>query len=303
MKDVICFGALNLDTLYSVNRIAREDEESHIKDYEEVPGGSAANTAVGLARLGLKVGYIGKISRDREGKLILNDLEKEGVNTDGIIISKNKKSGTVRGYVDKNGERALYVAPGINDTLVFQEINLEYSSCTRFLHLTSFVGTKPFQAQKEVLKTISKKIIISFDPGNLYAQKGIKSLESILKRCHILFLNEKELRILTGKNFMDGSKVLLEKGVRVVAVKLGNKGCYITKGKKSHLIDSFKVKVVDTTGAGDAFCSGFLYGLIHKMDLYDCGRIGNYVASCSIKKIGSRAGLPTLSDLQNAKIF
>ena len=84
--DVICFGALNTDRLYRVNRIAREDEESYITDFKEAPGGSAANTAVGLARLGLKVGYIGKVSDDREGKLLMKDFEKEGVNTDGIVV-------------------------------------------------------------------------------------------------------------------------------------------------------------------------------------------------------------------------
>jgi ribokinase len=86
--------------------------------------------------------------------------------------------------------------------------------------------------------------------------------------------------------------------VEIVAVKLGSKGCYVTDGKQSHNVEPFKVKVVDTTGAGDAFCAGFLYGLISGKNLYDCGRIGNFVASRCIMKMGARPGLPYLKDLK-----
>jgi ribokinase len=85
--------------------------------------------------------------------------------------------------------------------------------------------------------------------------------------------------------------------VKVVAVRLGSKGCYVTDGKQGHHVEAFKVNVVDTTGAGDAFCAGFLYGLIKHKNLDECGRIGNFVASRCTTKIGARAGLPTLEGL------
>src|SRR3990170_2159296 len=106
--EVVCFGALNMDKLYRVNRIAREEEESFILDFKESPGGSAANTAVGLARLGIKTGYVGKVADDREGKLLISDFKREDVDTRGITISNVGRSGTVIGFVDQNGERALY---------------------------------------------------------------------------------------------------------------------------------------------------------------------------------------------------
>jgi len=272
--DVVCFGALNVDKLYRVNRIAREDEHSFIIDFVEAPGGSAANTAVGLARLGLRVGYIGKVASDKEGKLLLNDFKREKVDIEGITIAKKGISGIVFGFIDEEGNRALYVAPGVNDSLAFEEINLEYASGAEFLHLTSFVGEKPFTAQKKLLKAISN-VKLSFDPGELYARKGLTLLKPFLKRCYVVFPNENELKLLTGKDYREGSKLLLKAGASIVAVKLGKKGCYVTDGKESHLIEPYKVKVVDTTGAGDAFCAGFLYGLIKGKDLYECGRLGN----------------------------
>jgi len=294
--DIICFGALNMDKLYFVNRIAKEEEESFITGFKESPGGSAANTAVGLARLGLKTGYIGKVSNDREGKLLLESFEKEGVDTGGVMISREGRSGIVIGFVDKEGDRALYVDPGVNDTIEFREINLGYAGSAQFLHLTAFVGEKPFEAQKRLVEALSD-IKVSLDPGDLYARKGLKALKPLIERTFVAFLNEKEMKLLTGKSYREGSEVLLNMGISVVAVKLGKMGCYVTNGKEAHLVEPYKVKVIDTTGAGDAFCAGFLYGLIKNKDLYECGRLGNFVASRCIVKMGAREGLPKLSDL------
>jgi ribokinase len=296
--DVIGFGALNIDKLYKVNMIAKKEEESFVTDFKESPGGSAANTIVGLARLGLKTGYIGKVAEDREGGLLLNDFRKENVDTSGIIISRQGRSGVVMGYIDRKGERALYVDPGVNDWLEFKEINLEYAGRAKFLHLTSFVGEKPFEAQKKLVKKLSEAKI-SFDPGALYARKSLTSLKPIIRRSFVMLPNENEVRLLTGKDYEGGSKALIKEGVSVVAVKLGERGCYVTNGKENHLVEPYEKKLVDTTGAGDAFCAGFLYGLIKGRDLYECGRLGNFVAARCISKMGARTGLPRLPDLKD----
>jgi ribokinase len=296
--DAVGFGALNVDKLFKVNKIAKEEEESFITDCEEACGGSAANTMVGLARLGCKVGFIGKVAGDREGKMLINDFQREGVNTNGIIHSKHGRSGTVMGFVDRRGERALYVDPGVNDTVEFNEIDMKYAFQTRFLHLTSFIGEKSFQTQKRLVEALPENARLSLDPGELYAEKGMQMLEPLIDRTSVLMPSQGELQLLTRKDYYrKGAEVLLRKGVGVVAAKLGSKGCYVTDGKESHLIEAFKVKVVDTTGAGDAFCAGFLYGLISGKSLYECGRIGNFVASKCIIKVGARTGLPTLEDL------
>jgi len=295
--DVIGFGALNVDKLYRVDKIAKEGEESFALDFQEAPGGSAANTIVGLARLGLRTGYIGKVANDREGKLLLKDFEREGVNTEGIVSAKTGRSGVVTGYVDRRGERALYVDPGVNDSLEFKEINLEYASRARFLHITSFVGDKPFEAQKRLVNKLPN-IDVSLDPGEIYAIKGLVALKPLIKRSSVVFPNENEVKMLTGEDYERGSRVLLREGARIVAVKLGGKGCYVTNGSQSHMVKPYKTKVVDTTGAGDAFCAGFLYGLVQSKDLYTCAKLGNFVAARCITRIGARTGLPAQKDLR-----
>ena len=111
--------------------------------------------------------------------------------------------------------------------------------------------------------------------------------------------NAKELEQITGESdAKKGAAFLLAKGVKVVAVKLGEKGCFVTDGEEQHAIEAFKTGVVDTTGAGDAFCAGFLYGLLNGTSLLECGRIGNFVASRKVTRMGARAGLPYKKDLE-----
>lgn len=299
--DAVGFGALNIDKLFKVNKIAGKDEESFVIDYHESCGGSAANTIVGLARLGLNTGFVGKVADDREGQLLLNDFEEENVDTKGIVVAKRGQSGVVMGFVDNIGERALYVAPGVNDTMDFKEVNMDYVEKTKFLHLTSFVGNKSFETQKKLVEQLPEHVKINFDPGALYAKRGLLALRPIIKRVFALFPNEIELKLLTGREYEDGATKLVEEGVNIVAVKLGKKGCFVTDGEESYLVEPFKVEVVDTTGAGDAWNAGFLYGLHKGKSLRECGKIGNFVASKCIMKMGARTGLPQLADLH--KIF
>jgi ribokinase len=295
----IGFGALNVDKLFRVDSIAAAEEESFIIDRTEACGGSAANTMVGLARLGSKVGFIGKVSDDSEGRKLLEDFKREGVDTTGIAIAESGRSGTVMAFVDKEGQRALYADPGVNNTLRFNEISQRYFSKAEFLHLTSFVGETSFQTQKRLCRALPERIKLSVDPGAFYAKRGSVELAPIIERTFAFMPNNRELQLLTGKsNYRDGAKILLEMGVQVVAVKLGSRGCYVTDGKESHLVRAFKVKVVDTTGAGDAFSAGFLFGLTSRRSFDICGRIGNFLASRCITKVGARAGLPTVEELE-----
>jgi ribokinase len=294
--EVIGFGALNLDRLYRVVRIAGVGEESYITRTTEASGGSAANTIVGLARLGVAVGCIGKLARDREGHRILRDLVNEAVDVNGVVVSEDGASGVVLCFVDDRGERTMYVRPGVNDEFTRQEVDVAYGRSTRFLHLSSFIGEQPFEAQ-QALVAACDDVCVSLDPGRRYAMKGLSALRPLLKRCLVVFPNESEVTLWTGEDYVNGARVLLQEGVHIVAVKLGARGCYVTDGVEAHRLDAYEVPVVDTTGAGDAFGAGFLYGLLMGKDLYACGDLGNYVASRKIRIDGARDGLPTRSDL------
>ena len=310
--DVVGFGALNVDKLYNVNKIAHEDEESYITGLTESCGGSAANTIVGLSRLGLNTGFIGKVASDSEGTLLLKNLEDERVDIDGVISEVDGRSGVVSGFVDKAGQRALYVDPGVNDMIGEDEVQTDYVAGSKIMHMASFVGKfedKSIKTQKAFLKRIPDDISVSLDPGRLYAEKGICFLEKFLERTNIILINEAELNLLTEEKYRNinysgnhktcemGSKILLDYGIDVIAVKRGNKGVYVTDGCQSYFMDALKVQCVDTTGAGDAFNAGFLYGLIKGENIEKSGLIGNFVASKCVEKCGATSGLPDVSGI------
>ena len=137
--DVIGFGALNVDKLYNVANIAGPDGESFIKAEEESPGGSAANTIIGLSKLGCSTSYIGKIAPDAEGDLLEYNLMINNVYLTNLIYADEGNSGKVLGFVSDKGERALYVDAGVNDEISIDEINPLNVNATKVLHYSSFV--------------------------------------------------------------------------------------------------------------------------------------------------------------------
>jgi len=295
--DVVGFGALNVDRIYYVDTIPGKDEESFVKRIEVHAGGSAANTITAIARLGLKSGIIGKIGKDSDGDFILSELLKEGVNVSGVIRSEGK-SGNALILVDESGNRAIIVDPGVNDEIRPEEINLAYVSEFKMIHLTSFVSRKSqesFKIQKRIVKELEIKI--SFDPGMIYSKKGFNEIREILKRTEIFMPNAAELRLLTEKDYRDGASEAIDAGVKVVVVKLGERGCYITDGDREVEVPAFPVKPADTTGAGDAFNAGFIYGYLKGMELEKCGRLGNFVAAHCIQYSGARKGLPGIKEI------
>lgn len=298
--DVIGIGALNYDRLYMVNKIAGGGEEERALSVVEAPGGSAANTIAGLSRLGVRTGFIGTVGSDRKGDFILDDLKKEGMDTSCVKRAKGA-TGTIIGFVDRKGERALYAYPGVNDSLEILKKHITYARSSKYLHLSSFVGDRSLRAQKRLIKE-AKGPRISFAPGMLYA-KRFRSIKSIIKKSSVIFLNIEETKLLTGSDYRDGAAELIGVGAEIVAITLGKKGCYVASEGKSHLVKAYPARAVDTTGAGDAFAAGFLYGLLEGRSTELCAKMGNWTASRCIARAGARDGLPYARDMKKQTTF
>jgi ribokinase len=296
-KEVIGLGALNYDVLYVVERIARGGEEVGIIDVKKAPGGSAANTIVALARLGVAVGFVGIVGTDEEGKLIQEEFRKEGVET--RIRREEGYTGAAIGFIDGTGERALYIYPGVNERLRIEDIDCAFVDNAHILHTSSFVNRAQLEMQCELAKRITSKL--SFSPGMLCFKYDFEDLAELIVRSEVVFLSLRELSaLLKGADYERGADILLKKGARIVCVTLGERGCYVANATgESHLIDAYPTTVVDTTGAGDAFAAGFLYGLLHERSIEESGKLGNLVASCCIREYGCRKGLPYKNALQS----
>ena len=313
--EVVGLGALNIDCLYQVECIL-EDEETVVNWAESCPGGSAANTIYGLAKLEVNTGFIGVVGDDAEGKESTQDLQTVGVDTSQIRVKPGARTGLVLCLSDRQGKRSLYVTPGANNLMTVDDLSLTYVNRARILHISSFADDRQFKVLLELMGKLDSSIKVSFAPGALYAAKGLEALTPILAKTYVLFINQNELRQLTGEDIIAGTEICLKQGCHMVAVTMG-KGISLELGKgASHRIvnaisyirdidieyaieatNQNIIAEVDTTGAGDAFATGFLYGLLRGKRLEKCGRLGNIVAQFSISKIGAREGLPTLNEL------
>ncbi|MCX8103169.1 MAG: carbohydrate kinase family protein [Candidatus Bipolaricaulota bacterium] len=287
--DIVGFGALNLDELYRVERIL-DDDEGEVVFAGAYPGGSAANTVYALAQLGLRAGFLGVVGDDDAGRIILESFRNVGVDTSGIVIKPKAKTGRALGFIDSRGRRTLYIEPGANSLLRKAEIDFSYVARAQFVHLSSFVGEEQWAIQCELVRALSPKTLVSFAPGALLARRGVRALSPVLQRTHVLFLNRRELEMLvhTGDPGI-GTRTLLKSGPCIVAVTLGAEGSYITDGKRAYRVEAPRVrKIVDTTGAGDAFAAGFLYGLFEERELRECAELGAQLAKLAVGQMGGR---------------
>jgi len=287
--EIIGFGALNCDKIFQVDDLAQPGRETGVVSVTRQPGGSAANTIVGLARLGVRTGFIGTVGSDREGSLLLDDLKREGVDLHGITKA-NGDTGAALIFIDSNGERAIYILPSVND--MFVTVNHDYAKQAKILHLTSFMGIDQLRMQISCVQQLrGSRAKISFSPGNIYTKLGLNELKPLIERSFVLFLNKIEAFALTGSPNVEDVASLLDAGVQIVAVTLGDKGSYVVTRGKSLDLPPYKSDIADTVGAGDAYAAGFLYGQLTGKDLRESGLYGNFMASKSIAKLGGRKGL------------
>ncbi|MBI2304890.1 MAG: carbohydrate kinase family protein [Chloroflexi bacterium] len=311
MKQVVGWGALNMDRIIRVERILVDGEAAILEQLPPLPGGSAANTIAALARLGVKTGFLGAVGDDEGGGMLLDDFRSHGVDVSHIAVKNGWPTGAVLCLSDREGNRSLYVSPGANELLAVADVDLEYLAEAEVVHLSSLSGSPQLQQQKAAVAALSDRVKVSFAPGALYVRWGWTELAPILERCHFLFLNQDEITALTGQGLEAGARRCLEAGCQQVTVTLGAgiqvpgssipKGAYIATRDSQFFLDILPSPAgpVEATGAGDAFAAGFLFGYLNGRDLLSCGRLGMALAHLALSRPGARVGLPTLSQLNS----
>ena len=318
-KFIVGFGALNLDLIYEVEDVrtistslgklepgkelfGSEDELQSLLNplnrlgmlKSKSGGGSAANTITALARMGLSAKFIGKVGEDVEGDFLLDNLKP--AQTD--LICRGGKSGICLVVLDRHQDRFLFGSGNANSTLEFDEIKLGELKDISWIHLSSFIGEPPFEAQKALLNWIDASTGVSLDPGETYVRKGLAKIRPLIERCHILFLTEKEIRMLTHLDLFDGAKSLMGMGPSILICKKGSRGSHIFSKEKDFAVPAIQVEVVDNTGAGDVYNAGFLAGLFLGRSLEESALFATKVAAKSAMGYG-RDCYPTEEDLRN----
>ena len=277
--DVVGLGTCNADFIMKVPRFVEADDEVDVEELLPSIGGSAANFAVGIARQGLNAGIMARMGKDHFGRLAVQKFRDEGVDTERLLHI-NEKTGMAFIAVDDHGERAMYTFMGANAKFYLEKKDIEYIKSSKILHITGMY--------KEVVEEASKHAnFLSLNPGTLLSYYGLKTLDKIIKKANIIFLNKKEVKILTGLNFNEGAQVLVDMGVPIVVVTCGKSGATVYNENNVITFPTAVVEALDTTGAGDAFAAGFIASFVKGKNLEDCLKMGNITASQCVGRLGA----------------
>ena len=297
MSDIAILGIFVADISFSANKLPTSGETILGDNYNIGPGGKGCNQAIAISRLGGKVNFISKLGNDDYGKLAINRLKKDNIDTSNIIISNNHKTGVAGIHVDKNtGKNAIIVIRGAPASLTIKEIDTNIITRSK-IFLTQL--EIPIEVTLHCLKEAKKKGLINI----LNPAPACKLTDDFFELVDYFTPNETEAEFYTGikiKNTDDAktsAKKLLSLGVKKVIITLGEKGLYYSDGIDEVSITATSDKAIDTTGAGDAFNGGLAFGLSQKKPIRECLELANKVAGMSTTKLGAGDGMPFYKDL------
>jgi ribokinase len=264
-----------------------------IKKLGFMTGGGGTNTAVSFSRLGLKTAYLGKMGKDDSARRILEQLKKEKVD---FVGARGKEDFTAYSVIldSKGHDRTILTYKGISNHLDFREIKKQKIK-TKWFHFTSLLS-KSFQTQKKIADYAKKKKIkLSYNPSDYQIKRS--DIDYILKRTDLLVFNRREANLLTGsRDVKKQMKKIFRLGPGTVCITDGPHGDYACDGRNFYSMKPHRVRVKERTGAGDAFASAFLAGIIKKGDFKFAMRLALTNAESVIMYHGAKNKLLTYKE-------
>ncbi|WP_165020290.1 adenosine kinase [Dysgonomonas sp. ZJ279] len=268
-------------------RLQVVSEEINKLNKSIVSGGSASNTIAGLASLGIGTGFIGRIGSDSYGQHYKSDLEKYNIKSH--LTEVDEASGVATTFISKNGERTFGTYLGAAALLNAEELNSEDFKSYKYFYIEGYLVQSHDLIRKAILlaKEAGAKVILDLASYNIVEENRDFLLNIIPQHVDIVFANEEEAKSLFNTT-PEKAVSLLAANTEIAIVKTGEKGSWIQKGNEKVFVEANKVDCVDTTGAGDLYAAGFIYGLIHDCTLSVSGQIGTLLAGHVIEAIGAK---------------
>ena len=263
-------------------RSAQSVSYTHLDVYKR-----QANTVHGLAKLGVKTSFIGKVASDDFGKFMMEDMLKNGVNPN--LLNGKAPTGIALTLITPDSERTFAVNLGCAIELLPEDINAEMFEGYNIFHIEGFLVQNKELLEKAVRLAKKAGAKVSFDLASFdVVEENFIFLKNIVEKyVDILFANEDEATAFTGLTPEKALNVISQT-VPVTIIKIGEKGSLISDRKDVVRVDSIKVQAVDTTGAGDLYAAGFLYGMINGLSMHTSGEIGSLLSGKVIEVIGAK---------------
>ena len=297
MADVTCLGILVADVVGKpVDEIPARGKLTLVDTMELHIGGCASNTGTALAKIGVDTAIIGKVGSDGFGDFVVDSLSKHGADCSGIVRDGETSTSVTMVMIHGDGERSFIHYLGANATLTEDDIDLDLVGRGRILHVAGCFLMPAFDGKPaaRVLKK-AREMGVTTTLDTCWDSRGnwMKLLEPCLEHVDYAVPSIEEARMLTDKQSPeDVARALMDKGVKNVALKMGDQGCYIKSPDVELSIPIYQVDTVDATGAGDAFAAGFLTGLVNGWDLERTGKFANATGAFCVTALGATTGIP-----------
>lgn len=269
-------------------KLASEIDNATLKYKKSLSsGGSAANTIHGLAKLGIITGFIGKVGADETGEFFREDMQINNIEPH-LLIGENP-SGRAMALITPDSERTFGTYLGAAIELIPTDLINDHFKGYKYLHIEGYLvqNNALLIRAAELAKENALRISLDMASFNVVEANLEFLREYVRDHVDILFANEEEAHAFTGKNPEDALNEIAAM-CDIAVVKTGPRGSLIKRGDKVYRVNPLEAKKIDTTGAGDLYASGFIYGLIKNYDLQKCGEIGTLLASNVIEVIGSK---------------
>ena len=296
MAKWITMGAAAVDTIVKVPHLPKADEIVYPDSIEQYPGGSTANIAVGLSRLGETVSFYGKAGDDANGKVICDSFRQDGVDTEYLKIEAGNSSGGAFIAVDSDGERVIYSLGGNTLYERWDEIDPASFDGVEGLYIGETFDEVGVEAAKLAHKQGAK---VFFGPGGIMCSYGLEYLGVVIENTDYLLVNLPEAKMLSGCDTKEEAiEKLLNAGAKNLILTEGKNGagCYNKVG--SITVPAFPVKAVDTTGAGDTFTAGLLHALSVDFSIEKALRYAAACAATAVQSMGARSSMPTAEQME-----
>jgi len=286
--DVVGVGYCASDFLGVVPKYPEADTKVQMLDFTRQGGGPVATAMVTLARLGAKVSFIGKVGDDELGRWMLDSLQKEGVCVEKTIVQPNALSQISFIAIEKEtGTRTIFWTRGEVSCLTSNDLDREYVTDCRVLHVDGIEMEAAITAAQWANEA---GILVSFDAGSVRP-----GMEILIEYADILAASEQFAFDFTGlRDPTEAARKMLNGRRRWSVVTCGDRGCYCAEAAGTFHVPAFEVDVVDTTGAGDVFHGGLVFGVLKGWNLITSATFAGAVAALKCTKLGGRAGIPNL---------
>lgn len=298
--DVYVYGDVNIDLVIpGVEKFPEPGQEDEVPVMETFVGGGAALFTLGVGKLGLHPVFQGEVGDDCYGELIRKQFRESHVDDTLLATSTEQKTGISISFTNEK-DRSFLTYRGTNEKISISQVNVEMVKDASHIHVTGYAGSINHEEYLSLLKRIKEETeaTVSFDVGWDSTGEWKPEIRELFPYIDILFMNETEAEHYGRTDDAVAAAEEFAKTAGMAVIKRGKSGSIAVRDQKFYQAPSYTVTAVDTTGAGDSFNAGFVYGFLRGKTMEECLQCGNACGALSVTALGGNTGFPTEERLQ-----